>query len=131
MLVRSLPTDTPAPHEVLKRVGGVEPRHFGGPSGVSAGAAGPPAPGAHPPPRVPRRGMSTPLSRKGRGSRRRPVQCRRLGGLVPSCGRPSPAHAADDPGSLPVVPAPLGRAQPSAPPAADASLGFSGSERLR
>ena len=65
MLVRSLPTDTPAPHEVLKRVGGVGPRHFGGPSGVSAGAAGPPAPGAHPHPGS--RAAGCPRRDRGRG----------------------------------------------------------------
>lgn len=131
MLVRSLPTDTPAPHEVLKRVGGGGTPPLRRAVGGQRWCRGAACSWSPPPPRVPRRGMSTPRSRKGRGSRRRPVQCRRLGGLVPSCGRPSPAHAAGDPGSLPVVPAPLGRAQPSAPPAADASLGFSGSERLR
>lgn len=50
VLVRSLPTDTPAlPPRSLKEGRGVEPRHFGGPSGASTGAAEPPAPAAHPP----------------------------------------------------------------------------------
>lgn len=109
MLVRSLPTDPPP--RSLKEGWGLEPRHFGGQSGASAGAAGPPAPGAHPPRGPAPHGQIA--EGEGVPEAARPVPA--VWGLVPSCGRPPPARAAGDPGSLPVVPAPLGRAHPSDP----------------
>lgn len=124
MLVRSLPPDTPP--EVLKRVGGWSPATSGAVGGQrwcrgTACSWSPPAQGPAPHGQI--------RGREGVPEAARPVPA--VWGLVPSCGRPPPARAAGDPDSLPVVPAPLGRAHPSAPAAADRLLGVSGSERLR
>lgn len=125
MLVRSLPTDPPP--EVLKRVGGWNPATSGGSRGPALVPRDllllePTHPG------VPRR---TARSRKGRGSRRRPAQCRRCGGLfLPAVARRRPAPQVT-PAACQWSPLPSAAPTPAIPAAADASLRFSGSERLR